>query len=325
MQTRIAAVALSDETSSVNMPLVLVENERTAGGRYDSWQDLTGSCYHFPNAYRSLVKPGERFVYYRGVRQAVGRRPNPEYFGCGVIDAVWRDISIPEESPRRVWKWFCSIKLFTRFDQPVPWMEFGQTLENIPRNLFGNGVRRISDQLFDHILARGNLRVDVLSAFMSASVEQRDEERISAFLEARRIGSSPQRVELALNRVVRDTKLVRLLKELYANSCQICGESLLLPGGRYYSEGHHVKPLGQPHNGPDIASNLLILCPNHHVLCDLGAIVLNPAVLRIHPLHALGPEYIEYHNEIIVNSAAMRFAQSGAPDLLMGQASRARP
>lgn len=282
------------------MPLVLVENERTAGGRYDSWQDLTGTCYHFPNAYRSFVKPGERFVYYRGVRQRVGRRPHPEYFGCGVIEAVWRDVSIPEETPKRGWKWFCSIAQFTPFAQPVPWMASGQTLEQIPRNLFSNGVRRISDELFDDILTRANTSLDVDARTSSIATAHRDEDRILAYLEATSILSPVERAWSSLNRIVRDTRLVRVVKGLYENKCQICGDSLPLPSGQQYSEGHHLKPLGQPHNGPDSANNLLVLCPNHHVLCDFGAIVLDPTTLQIHPLHRLELEYIKYHNEIIV-------------------------
>ena len=59
-------------------PIVLVENEVTAGGRYDHWQDVTDERYQFPNVYRNKVQLGRRFIYYRGVRRAdkKGERQN---------------------------------------------------------------------------------------------------------------------------------------------------------------------------------------------------------------------------------------------------------
>lgn len=38
--------------SRTDAPLVLVQNERTAGGHFDHWEDVTGERYHFPNQYR---------------------------------------------------------------------------------------------------------------------------------------------------------------------------------------------------------------------------------------------------------------------------------
>jgi predicted restriction endonuclease len=33
-----------------------------------------------------------------------------------------------------------------------------------------------------------------------------------------------------------------------------------------------IKPLGNPHDGPDKASNMLVLCPNHHLQFDRGVL-----------------------------------------------------
>jgi hypothetical protein len=267
------------------MPLVLVQNERTVGGRYDSWQDSTGRLYHFPNSYRVLVQPGERFVYYRGVRRENGgRRPNPEYFGYGVVEKVWRDPSIDPKAPKRTWKWFCSLSEYIPFISPVSWMKLGKTLEQIPKNLFGNGVRRISDGVLEQILAQ-------------AITQLSDETLLGAShaYSARDVTRS----QVLLNRVVRDTPLVRMIKELHQNRCQICSLSLTLPGGKRYSEGHHIRPLGEPHNGPDTAENILIVCPNHHVLCDRGGIRLELETLLSHPAHKLGQQHIRYHNEVV--------------------------
>ena len=80
--------------------------------------------------------------------------------------------------------------------------------------------------------------------------------------------SSPApRKEQTMIRVIRDTKVSRKIKALYDNTCQVCGTKLETPKGSY-SEGAHIIPLGAPHHGPDEESNILCLCPNHHVLLD---------------------------------------------------------
>lgn len=109
----------------------------------------------------------------------------------------------------------------------------------------------------------------------------------------------PKRKKTEVYRILRDTLLARRLKELHGNRCQVCGDALPLTGGATYAEAHHIKPLGAPHGGPDIAENILVLCPNHHVLCDYGALRLNLDELHQHPEHAIGEQFIEYHNEAV--------------------------
>jgi hypothetical protein len=109
----------------------------------------------------------------------------------------------------------------------------------------------------------------------------------------------PQRAKTSTYRILRDTLLARTLKALYRNECQICGFAVQIPNSETYSEAHHIKPLGKPHNGPDIAENIIVLCPNHHVMCDYGAIHLDLGALRVHPNHSIGNQYIDYHNNNI--------------------------
>jgi hypothetical protein len=113
---------------------------------------------------------------------------------------------------------------------------------------------------------------------------------------------APPRVEMTTYRILRDTKLARGIKALHNHSCQICGTAIVLPDGSRYSEAHHVQPLGGSHNGPDIRANVMVLCPNHHAMCDLGAIELDVKMLRLHPSHAIGESYIAYHNEKVLRS-----------------------
>jgi hypothetical protein len=123
----------------------------------------------------------------------------------------------------------------------------------------------------------------------------------SAVLKASDIDDAvrPERRETIVQRIIRDTEPARALKLRYRNQCQICGVAVPLWGGLTYAEAHHIRPLGHPHNGPDSPSNIIILCPNHHAQCDLGAIRLDIESLRRLPDHIIDTEHIQYHNTSI--------------------------
>jgi len=128
----------------------------------------------------------------------------------------------------------------------------------------------------------------------------------------------PENIRIRTNilRVIRDTEMTTKLKEKYDNKCQICSKRITIFEGeniRYYSEAHHLKPLAQIHNGPDIEGNIIILCPNHHVEFDYGVIAINPedSMTIIHKekdnqfnskkitlKHKILDEFIKYHFRI---------------------------
>ena len=83
--------------------------------------------------------------------------------------------------------------------------------------------------------------------------------------------SAAPRHETTIQRIIRDTAQGREVKALYHYRCQMCGVRLESSAGPY-AEAAHIRPLGQPHNGPDTLDNLLCLCPNHHVLFDTGGV-----------------------------------------------------
>lgn len=114
---------------------------------------------------------------------------------------------------------------------------------------------------------------------------------------------SPERAQQSTYRILRDTKLARQLKVLHRNQCQLCGLALPAGDGVTYAEAHHIIPLGGDHHGGDVAENILVLCPNHHAQCDLGAIALDQRTIRSIPGHAISPTSIRYHNERIAAGA----------------------
>ncbi|MGW1778564.1 HNH endonuclease [Streptomyces sp. NPDC002143] len=115
---------------------------------------------------------------------------------------------------------------------------------------------------------------------------------------------------VTVSRIVRDPELAAEVKELYFDCCQVCG--LQLPT-RFstYSEAAHIRGLGHPHNGPDKLSNLLVLCPNHHVQFDALAIYIDIGgtvrmtvddrpidELRQHPDHHINDAHLRYHRAL---------------------------
>ena len=48
--------------------------------------------------------------------------------------------------------------------------------------------------------------------------------------------------------------------------------------------------------GSDISSNIIVLCPNHHVQCDYGSIAIDLDSVRTDPLHRISSEFIDWHN-----------------------------
>ena len=79
---------------------------------------------------------------------------------------------------------------------------------------------------------------------------------------------------------LRDTMLGLAIKRLYQCRCQVCRAPVPLTRTDY-AESHHLRPMGSPHDGPDTPGNILVLCPNHHVMFDRGAAAVEPERLTI--------------------------------------------
>lgn len=121
----------------------------------------------------------------------------------------------------------------------------------------------------------------------------------------------PPKKEYTVSRTVRNTTIAKDVKRIHDHRCQVCGERRYRDGSGY-SEAHHIHPLGDTPPGPDIAENILVLCPNHHADFDFGMLQVEPETLEItHEYdeavdgtqlrtedgHTIDPDYIRYHNE----------------------------
>lgn len=139
------------------MPLILVQNETTVHEQYERWKDIEGEQYHFPNQYKNRIQEGEQFIYYRGVRRAGNTRAVPEYFGFGRVGKKWIDTESLGDGETSRPEWFCEILDYIPFINPVPFRINNQLFENIPQNLWSVGVRVITQEVFDRILAAAGI------------------------------------------------------------------------------------------------------------------------------------------------------------------------
>jgi hypothetical protein len=110
---------------------------------------------------------------------------------------------------------------------------------------------------------------------------------------------APARATVTTSRIIRDTVISMRVKALHKYRCQICGHTISLSDGSKYAEAHHIRPVGSPHSGPDVAENVLCLCPNHHAELDYGARSLALDELRLVRGHSPSAIYITYHNDVI--------------------------
>jgi hypothetical protein len=114
------------------MPIVLTINDKILNPDHH-WNDIVGVQYHYPNQYKNKVRPGEQFVYYRGVHRKISPRGRAEYFGCARIGQIRKDSATVDSSRP---SWFCTIEDYEPFTPPVPAKPEGILYEQIPQKAY---------------------------------------------------------------------------------------------------------------------------------------------------------------------------------------------
>jgi len=122
-------------------------------------------------------------------------------------------------------------------------------------------------------------------------------------IERNDVNNPPERIEVSILRLIRDSIRAKRLKEIYEYKCQICNSDIRLQN-QSYIEVHHIRPLGNGHNGLDVESNMIVVCPNHHAMFDLGFIkfvdrnkvIINNKTIKIKNRHMIDKNNIDYYN-----------------------------
>ena len=97
-------------------------------------------------------------------------------------------------------------------------------------------------------------------------------ENLTLEWQKKNIDKSPQEIQKTIRVLQRSYGIVKKLKELYENKCQICGLQIPKKNGGFYSEVAHIKPLATRAVGVDASQNLIVLCPNHHKMLDYSEV-----------------------------------------------------
>ncbi|RAJ67137.1 putative restriction endonuclease [Streptomyces sp. Amel2xB2] len=157
--------------------------------------------------------------------------------------------------------------------------------------------------LLDRVGLAGYVPADgLLDPFESRAEQEAADEEAASGPAARR--------ESFVSRLVRYRALAQEVKDLHGNACQVCGTCLRY-NRKPYSQAAHIRALGSPHDGPDELSNLLCLCPNHHVLFDGLEIYVDAddgvrwtdggeslGSLRRLPRHPINEAHLRYHRSL---------------------------
>lgn len=88
------------------------------------------------------------------------------------------------------------------------------------------------------------------------------EEDIERIIDQRDLNSGIYKKFVQQNRCVFDDKIPNSLKALYSHKCQICGAEAMPIYGVDIAEAHHIEYFSLTANND--ASNVMILCPDHH-------------------------------------------------------------
>jgi hypothetical protein len=163
-------------------------------------------------------------------------------------------------------------------------------------------LQRLRDIGLVHFLGGGDYELNFEFEELETEPTARGEEGIQI----------PRTTQVVRRIRLRNTLLAAHVKQRYECRCQICQVAVQL-ASRVYAEAHHIRPLGSPHFGRDIEGNILVLCPNHHVMLDRGAVAIcadtltvrhvrdafEPRTLCLAPWHTLDLPSLSYYRQHI--------------------------
>jgi hypothetical protein len=75
----------------------------------------------------------------------------------GIVGNIWRDDAVPLDTPKKNWAWFCRVEDYVPFVVPVPAKINETFFETIEQNMWRNGVRKLSEEVFARITAAAGL------------------------------------------------------------------------------------------------------------------------------------------------------------------------
>lgn len=99
-------------------------------------------------------------------------------------------------------------------------------------------------------------------------------------------GTEASRRLVMTQQLIRRAENRKFIQGIYNGTCQLSGVVLRVRGGSFTVDCAHIRPLGDPHNGPDDVANMLSLSPTMHRLLDRGCVHIDQESLAVTLLHA---------------------------------------
>lgn len=141
-------------------------------------------------------------------------------------------------------------------------LELGKWLHNFS---FEELSSIVASMLENQHSFRSNSLPDIIGNIQILRAENTvDENEIEQIINAADENASIEVVLGNKTKRVLDTSIISNLKRLYQGNCQICGCKPLAIEGVDICEAHHIEYFSKSQNNN--ASNIIILCPNHHRL-----------------------------------------------------------
>lgn len=243
-----------------NKYVVIVENDES------EWDDQTGIIYHYPKRYAKYLQAGTLAVYYKGKLRRrefeKSRLSNePHYFGIATIGNSFQDKNSDKEDL------FATIDNYEPFAEAVLAKDESEYLETIPAsrasNYWRNGVRAISQNVFEKIKGRAKLGTPVINKNKAETLNDRE-----VLLESIQEGSPKACFSTAYERskALREQAIA-----IHGTSCAACGFSFKSVYGEYgegYIQIHHIFPVSEFDKpravNPEL--ELVPLCANCHAI-----------------------------------------------------------
>ncbi|CAM3505007.1 MULTISPECIES: HNH endonuclease [Saccharibacillus] len=252
------------------------------------YKDIPFKVYHFPSRYKNQINSGDTFLYYQGDRH---KKKNRYYFGCGKIG----EVTSAEEGHYNAelldtWRFINTVPIYDTNNEFYESIGYSQ-VRNKPNPAWQNSIRKISAAAFKTILSKSGMDALTISQWMDTNpmnesfkesiifdtfLNNFSEEHIETLLEntgeqeiekilASLDSSASIETRYVLQKIRKASRTtIDTLKEMYGNSCQICGINHQSPYGVDVTEAHHIDYFSKTQNHSP--SNIVILCPNHHRL-----------------------------------------------------------
>jgi putative restriction endonuclease len=243
------------------MYAIIAENDKS------QWSDDTGTLYHFPKRYATLLRTGTKVIYYKGKMKdaafaSTRLSPEPHYFGHAVIGKVYPDPASVKGDL------FATIEVYKPFSSAIGIKQGTSYLERIPSNRESNywrdGVRAVDAEIFFRILTAAGLEppgqglqpVEAPKPTPDTDFESSEE------------GSKVLRYVTTYER---DPRYRRQALAIHGLRCKACDVDM---GERYgaYAQGlihvHHIVPVST-YDMPkkiDPGTDLVPVCPNCHAV-----------------------------------------------------------